>query len=905
MESTPQRSFVRTILPWLVAALMLLVYLVTLDKVVTIQSIYPLARASGMDWHPAYTSPVSWLVTLPIRWLPTGAQLIGLNFIGAICGALSLALLARGVSLLPHDRTQLQRDKLSADDSFLNIRLGWVPVLFAVLVCGFQRTFWEHAIIGTGEMLDLLLFAYCVRCVLEYRVDEKNSWLNKLALVYGLGITNNFAMIAFFPALLVALVWIKGWRFFRFDFLARMFLFGLAGLSLYLLLPIVQMQSDVQSVTFWQALKGNLAFQKQYLFTYPRWRAGWIGIYALLPLLLAGIRWPSSFGDTSPVGSAFTNVFGVILHAGLLTFSLYIAFDPPASPRQFGLGLGFLPAYFLAALSVGYYSGFLLLVFNENSGKSRRGFPLPPIVNYAVAGAVVAAAIFVTARLVAQNGPKIREATLPSLHDYAGALAKSLPENSAVVLSDDPVRLYAVSAALGHAATATHLLIETASLTNVSYHTALHNRYGDRWPKLALEPGYSFFTSQQILQLLSDLGQKHELIYLHPSFGFYLEKFYLEPRDYVYSLKPYSDDAAPAPVPNAALIARQTAAWNTLAKGPFKELKARITALPEDPAQRAAQGLIYVGACYSRALDWWGVELHRADRFDEAASFFEEAAALNPDNAAALINQEVNAAWRKERKRIGKLSENAEKKILLYPGVEPLLITCGPVDQPEFLMEIAQIFVRNNLFRQAGQMVDRALAFAPEELAYQTAKANLLLFTKAPERALVQITSVKPRAGKADPLTQIEIARVEAFAQYDLGNFRAAEKTLLNAITNFPAQDANYNALSQLYVIYSGKLRAEGKVAEAGQQLTNALKVIDGQRKAQPQNPSAHFNYGNLLIFVNDYAGAAEAFTKVLELQKDNSAALLNRAIAYLQSKKFDEAQADYQELLSRFTTTS
>lgn len=148
MESTPQRNFVRTILPWLVAAVMLLVYLVTLDKVVTIQSVYPLARASGVDWHPIYTSPLSWLVTLPIRWLPSGVQLIGLNFIGALCAALSLALLARCVALLPHDRTQLQRDKLSEDDSFLNIRLAWVPVLFAVLVCGLQRTFWDMLLLA-------------------------------------------------------------------------------------------------------------------------------------------------------------------------------------------------------------------------------------------------------------------------------------------------------------------------------------------------------------------------------------------------------------------------------------------------------------------------------------------------------------------------------------------------------------------------------------------------------------------------------------------------------------------------------------------------------------------------------------------------------------------------------------
>ncbi len=915
MEKTSQRSFVRAILPWIVAAVMLVVYLVTLDKVVTVQSVFPLARASGAEWHAVYTSPVNWLVTLPVRWLPSGAQLVGLNFISALCGALSLALLARCVTLLPHDRTQLQRDKLLDEDSFLNIRLAWVPVLFAVLVCGLQRTFWENAIINTGEMLDLLLFAYCVRCLLEYRVDEKNSWLNKLALVYGLGITNNFAMIAFFPALLVALVWIKGLRFFRFDFLARMFLFGLAGLSLYLLLPIVQMQSDA---TFWQALKTNLVFQKQYIFGFPRWRAGWIGIYALLPLLLAGIRWPSSFGDTSPVGSAFTNVFGVILHAGLLAFCLYISFDPPASPREFGLGLAFLPAYFLAALSIGYYSGFLLLVFHEGGGKSRRHSPMPPIVSYAATAIVCAGAVFVAVRLVNQNAPKVADANSPALRDYANAMVRSLPQKSAVILSDDPVRLYAVRALLGRSGLESHLVIDTVSLDKPTYHKFLRKKYGDRWPKLTLqeEPAYeidgavmtkqySGFTSQQIVRLLSDLGQKHELIYLHPSFGFYFETFYLEPRDFVYTLKPYSSNATDAPVASVALIAQQQAAWNKLAAGPLKELKTRIAKLPENVTERTSHGSSYVGAYFSRALNWWGTELQRAERFDEAAQFFDEAVALNPDNAAALINQEANASWRKERKRLGQISKNAEEKLKFYRGAEGLMNSCGPVDQPDFVMEIAQVFMQGGLYRQAGQMVRRALAFAPGEIGYQTALANLDVIAQQPDRALAQISSLKAAAGAADPALQIEIARIEALAHYNKGNFPAAEKILQNTVERFPAHDTSYNVLAQLYMVYANQLRSTGATVAANAQLTNALKVAESQIKAQPQNPGAYFMHGNILMFLNDHERAATAFTKVLDLQNDNSAALLNRAIAHLQSKKLDEAKRDYEELLKRFTTTS
>ncbi len=901
MAIAPQRSFVRSVLPWLVGTVMLIVYLVTLDKVVTVQSVLPLARASGAEWHPVYISPLSWLITLPVRWLPANTQLIGLNFIGALCAAMSLALLARCVSILPHNRTPFQRARLVAGNSLLNIRLAWVPVVFAVLMCGLQRTFWEHAVIWKGEMLDLLLFAYCVRCLLEFRLSEKNLWLYKLALVYGMGIANNFAMIGFFPALLAALLWVKGWPFFRLHFLARMFLFALVGLSLYLVLPIVQMQSDVQPVTFAQALKANLLFQKQHVFGFPRWRAGWIGIYALLPLMLAGVRWPGTFDDTSSAGKAFTLAFAIVLHAGLLAFCIYIAFDPPTAPRQFGLGLSFLPAYFLGALSIGYYSGFLLLIFQGGHGKRRPRFSMPPLVNHAVAVVVCAGAIFVVTRLVAQNTSKIREAISPTMHDYAVALAKSLPEKSAVVLSDDPVRLHAVGALLDRSAADTHLLIDTASLTQPAYHTFLRKRYGDRWPNLSPERGTAAISSQQIVQLLSELGQKHEIIYLHPSFGFYFETFYQEPRKLVYLLKPYGRNSIVARVPGNAIIAEQTAAWNAVATGPLKELKATVAALPSDSAERARHGSTYVAAYYSRALDWWGVELQRAVRFDEAAKFFAEAVALNPDNAAALINQEANAAWRGGQ-RLAPIGKNAEEKLKLYRGVNELLGSCGPVDQPEFAIQAANMLMQKGFYRQAEHMVQRAIAYVPDNLVYRAALANVTLLSQQPDRALTLIYAIAPRAKEVGPALQIEVARIEAFARYSRDDFPTAERILRRTVAQFPEHDASYTALSQLYIIYANKFRGETNLVAARTQLTNALKVIEGQITVQSNNPTARFQQGTLLIALDDHENAAAAFTKVLELQKDNSTALLNRAIARLQSNKLDDAEGDYQELLRQFT---
>ncbi len=87
METTPTRNYVRTTLPWIIAAVMLLIYLVTLNKVVSIPSVFPLSRALGLDWRPTLSSPLTWLTTLPIRWLPSSAQLVSLNFLGALFAA--------------------------------------------------------------------------------------------------------------------------------------------------------------------------------------------------------------------------------------------------------------------------------------------------------------------------------------------------------------------------------------------------------------------------------------------------------------------------------------------------------------------------------------------------------------------------------------------------------------------------------------------------------------------------------------------------------------------------------------------------------------------------------------------------------------------------------------------------
>ncbi|NDB78092.1 MAG: hypothetical protein EB141_21020, partial [Verrucomicrobia bacterium] len=108
MEQPPSspRNFTQSVLPWIVAASALVLYLATLASWVTLPSLNLTAQVLGWDWwNPKIGRPLYHLLTLPVKGLPAGVQLFALNAFAAVCSALTLALLARSVALLPQDRT--------------------------------------------------------------------------------------------------------------------------------------------------------------------------------------------------------------------------------------------------------------------------------------------------------------------------------------------------------------------------------------------------------------------------------------------------------------------------------------------------------------------------------------------------------------------------------------------------------------------------------------------------------------------------------------------------------------------------------------------------------------------------------------------------------------------------------
>src|SRR6185436_632042 len=115
--------------------------------------------------------------------------------------------------------------------------------------------------------------------------------------------------------------------------------------------------------------------------------------------------------------------------------------------------------------------------------------------------------------------------------------------------------------------------------TEPLYYQFLRKRYGNRFPEEPMPPGGAALLPLQVLDALNQLGEKSDLIYLHPSFGYFFETFYLEPHDLVYRLKRYSTNTVEVPVPDAALMDRQQKYWQSVLAGPFKELKSKLADL--------------------------------------------------------------------------------------------------------------------------------------------------------------------------------------------------------------------------------------------------------------------------------------------------------------------------------------
>jgi tetratricopeptide (TPR) repeat protein len=909
MEQEPglEHSAGRTWLPWLVAGAAFVLYLVTLNHWISLGNRIAVERAYGWVWQPDLLNPLFWLVTCPFRWLPAAKIPLALNAFSALCAGLTLAQLARSVMLLPHDRTHGQRLKEQSDFSLLSIRTAWLPPIFAVIVCGLQLTFWEHATAASAEMFDLLLFSFIIRCVLEFRLTERESWLTWAALVYGVSIPENWAMIGFLPLFIMALIWIRGLSFFNLRFLGRMLLCGGAGLLLYLLLPLVQSRSDVNPVPFFEGLTTNLKIQKYMLgglYKYQRTTIAMMGLTSLLPVFIISIKWASYFGDTSKLGIMMANFVFHIVHGFFLVACIWVALDPPFSPRNRGFGLPFLTFYYLGALAIGYCSGYLLLIFSKPKPDRLRRTP-EYVVFFNLGARAAVFLLFAATPIVlgARSWPQLRLTNGNLLHKFAADMAAALPEGPTLVLSDDGFRLTLAEAAARQAGRARGaMFVDTSSLRAPAYHRLLAERYPKRWTSNPPKKLQSVAESWYLQSIVTQLAQSNTVYYLHPSFGYYFEGFYLEPHGLVYRLDPYATNALFPPTPSEATLQENTAFWrdckastlDPLAKAvkPWAGMRNSVIRDVFDLAHLESEPnrvVTLLANSYSRALTYWGAALHKLDRTNEAIAQLETAMALNPDNVVAQINLEYYQNPQSVRDPANLISKSIEDRFSRYRGWDQILGENGPFDEPYFCYEQARELVRNSLWRQALQEFSRVLSLQPNDAGLRRDtllwQAQLYVMLYRPEEALKIVSDIHTHAKELDlgRDKQAELLSVEGSAYLLKEDPQRAAQIFEAAVRKYPDDTRLSGTAVQVFFNFG--------------QYTNAIKMLDLQLQLAPDDQAALINKAVASIRITNNEVAVSCLNRVLTQDPTNTAALFNRGIAFSRCGKPDEALQDFKTL--------
>lgn len=908
------RVWVRTTLPWVIAAGACILYLVTLNHWVNMKSLPVVAKVTGWDWTWPAQWPLFFLLTFPFRFLPSSVAPVALNVFTAICGGLTLYLLVRSVALLPHDRTQEQRLRERSENSLLSIKLAWLPPLLAALVCGLELTFWEHSTAVTGEVLDLLVFAYLVRCLLEYRLDPRESRLYRFALVYGLGVTNNWALIGFFPLFLVSLIWIKGISFFKARFVLTMTGLGFAGLLLYLLLPIVWAFSKNPDITFWDVLRANWMNQKMFLFNARplRSRALLLSLTSIFPVLIMGVRWGSVSGETSMVGAALTTFLFRLFHLVFLAAGLCVAFDKQFSPRALGYGLPFLPFYYLGALAIGYYSGYALLVFRDLQRKGWRPSGISVLLNPVIRGAVLLAFVAVPLGLLWQNWKVIQASNGQILKQFARSLVDQLPKE-AYVFSDDPFELLLVEGYLegvspGHK----HILVNTKSLDQVSYQKELDKHYGDRWPRLTNIDEFGQHLSPGVLQMMvSTVAESNQIVYLHPSFGYYFEKMYPTPKGDAFFLTLYKTNQVTPPALTPGQISENQSFWDKTEN--YLQKIERLGKLDSNDAR-------YLASYYSRGINTWGVSLQRSGKVSEAGKKFEEAYRLNTNNVAAQINRDFNKTIRDGKGESKQTPQTLEEQLGKYRAWDNVLFENGDFDEPYVCLQLGSIFQNQGYMRQSIQELNRTLYFQPTNFFAHLSLTRAYVSGGWPDLALEHIAQVRKEFPNLSETNKVELIALEASGHFAKKDVQKAEEQLQQARAAHPEDPLLLQSLFEMYNI-SGNY-------------TNALTILDEQLKRNPTNSYTLMQKAETLsnLGENDKAKAllddiiarepnhvpallykgfldvqtknlAEALgiaDKVLRLDPDNVQAMTYQGIAYMEQKQYDKAIEIFDKALGK-----
>jgi tetratricopeptide (TPR) repeat protein len=620
---------------------------------------------------------------------------------------------------------------------------------------------------------------------------------------------------------------------------------------------------------------------------------------SVVPLIFASFRWPSFEGELSPTGFLLTRVMFSFLHIAFLALVLVTFFDYKYSPniRFRDQPIDFMTFYYCGALCLGYFSGYMLLVFGEVRLQSwERRTTLQRLLNQLLYGVVWLVALGAPVVLFWQSYPHIRAGHTSVLRQFADQTLASIPATNALLLSDDVARLYLLQADCQRRHIAEdHVLIDTESFPHKEYIGYLISHYPYMRKLMttnstALPP---VLGPDVLVRFMYQVTQRLPIYYLHPSFGYYFEALYLKPHGLVYEVKPNTNHLERPPLPTAPEVASVDGFWKKLEDGPLKPLPA-LAKLDLDAAA--------VSGDYAVALDYWGTDLQKANDLKEAHDAFAEAIRLNPDNVVAAVNLEYNERLLKGNHKPVDSLDNFYAAVVRL-GLAQVLRRDGPVDEPGMDLQIGQAMAHYGELGQAAILFQRRLELLPGDPEAQLAMAKTDVDTHQPDKALALIRQLQ----KTSKLNPWDLARCEALAYMANQHYDEAEKVLGDAVKADPNDENRLETLAEFYLTRGRQLTRERRPLPAGRAFTNALTYVGLQLQLLKSDrldtvpayeiPDALLQKAEVEISLDSYDSAVATLTQVMQLQPKNYTALVNRALCEIHIKRYKAARDDFRDL--------
>lgn len=880
-----------------------LLFLLTLNSWLTNTSLGLVARWAGWTEQPELGRPLGWLICAVFRWLPARWLPLALNLFTAGSAALVLVQLARSVSILRYDSVvpNPMRSRL-ADTVAAPGAWKWLPPAFAVAALALQRSFWQHATAATGEMASVLCFAFAFRAILEYRRNAQEKWLYWGTLIYAVGMTDNWMMLAYAPVYLAAIIWAKGfghcleWRFFW-----RLSGCALLGWSLYFLVPWMISERAAVGADYWPTLRFYVAGQKNFLriLSTPAWRL--LALTTVLPFLLLAVRWRShsvQLADDTHAGIFLTKLTGHSIHLLFMLAALWLALNPLFAPGQNELNGALLVYQYAWALVAGYGLGYLLLFQWTPRRKRARRWPVV---------SAVALGLALPLLLVARNFNTIWLANGSSLKEFAAQLYEDLPAGPTIALSDEPWLLPLLRAELRtHDESKTPLLIETRTLATPAYLAQLAARYPTRWPEAA-RTNLTSLTPVQMTQLIRSLAAHEPAVYLHSSSGLFLEAFTAEPHGWTQWLKlRQMDEFGVVIAPSAETMQRQQERWEER----WEQDLARRSRQFESHRQQVGrwntpfwkalyltiptnETVTLLGNFYGKTLNQHGVELRRGETPAAATVWFERALELAPNNLAAKINLAANEPGGNEvsnRLTMAWAQQTFPRLMSQYQSWPDVIGRNGPVDAPVFLCFSGFTYLNGGCVQQAWECFNRSMILAPDWLAPRLEAAQTLNVLGRFTNANALSAELLTQESTLSPRFQARLLSAQAAALWGLGQTNAA----LDFIERFTTR-------------HQQTLEVVGEavnLCETFGDVTAGLKWSARLTELDPQNAESFVKKGRAELRAKDFTAARNTLTRALELAPDNHTARWLRAGAAVESGLFENAEKDYQALLKNADTS-